>query len=139
MRNGQGRMFSHVTIGTNDVARAKEFYSDVLGLLGLPLSSTEGQLMLFYRDLAEGLVCIGPPFDGNPATVGNGMMVAFNAPDRPTVDRFHAAALAAGGTDEGEPKLRPHYHPDYYGAYVRDPDGNKLCCVCHLPPPDGSA
>ena len=73
------------------------------------------------------------PLNGEPATVGNGVTIAFEAPDRPAVDRFHAAALAHGGTDEGAPGLRPHYHPDYYGAYVRDPDGNKLCCVCHRP------
>ena len=65
--------------------------------------------------------------------MGNGVTVAFEAPDRASVDRFHAAGLAQGGTDEGAPGLRPHYHPDYYGAYLRDPDGNKLCCVCHRP------
>jgi catechol 2,3-dioxygenase-like lactoylglutathione lyase family enzyme len=58
-------------------------------------------------------------------------MVEFEAPTRAAVDAFHAAALAAGASDEGAPGLRPHYHPNYYGAYVRDPDGNKLCAVCH--------
>lgn len=73
------------------------------------------------------------PIDREPATVGNGITIAFEAPDRATVDRFHAEALAAGGTDAGPPGLRPQYHPDYYGAYARDPDGNKLCCACHRP------
>ena len=62
---------------------------------------------------------------------GNGVTVAFDAPSRAAVDAFHAAALAAGGSDEGPPGIREHYHPNYYGAYVRDPDGNKLCVVCH--------
>jgi catechol 2,3-dioxygenase-like lactoylglutathione lyase family enzyme len=71
------------------------------------------------------------PFDGNAATVGNGGHAAFNADSRAAVDKFHAAALAGGGTDEGRPGLRPHYNENYYGAYVRDPDGNKLQAVCH--------
>ena len=62
------------------------------------------------------------------------MTIGFEAADRATVDAVHAAALAAGGTDEGGPGLRPHYHADYYGAYVRDLDGHKLCVVCHRPP-----
>lgn len=72
------------------------------------------------------------PIDGRPARVGNGLTIAFEAPDRATVDRFHAAALANGCTDEGPPGLRP-YHAHGDGAYVRDPDGNRLCCVCHRP------
>ena len=59
------------------------------------------------------------------------MTVAFDAATRAAVDAFHQAALAAGGSDEGPPGLREHFHPDYYGAYVRDPDGNKICVVCH--------
>jgi len=74
------------------------------------------------------------PLDGAAAGAGNGVTVAFAAPTRAAVDAFHAAALAAGASDEGAPGLRPHYHPNYYGAYVRDPDGNKLCAVCHSPP-----
>ena len=74
---------------------------------------------------------VGPTFDGQPATNGNGTHIAFIAKDRPTVDAFYAAALANGGSDEGPPGPRPHYHPNYYGAYVRDPDGNKVQAVCH--------
>ena len=73
------------------------------------------------------------PHDKKDATPGNGAMVAFEAATRAAVDAFHAAALAGGGSDEGPPGLRTHYHPDYYGAYVRDPEGNKLCAVCHRP------
>lgn len=129
-------MFSHVTLGTNDAARAVAFYDPLLAMLGLKRQEA---------DLAEGYAgyaaapdvtpqfWITRPLDRQPATVGNGMTIAFEAPDRATVDRFHATALAHGGKDEGAPGLRPHYHPDYYGAYLRDPDGNKLCCVCHRP------
>jgi catechol 2,3-dioxygenase-like lactoylglutathione lyase family enzyme len=74
------------------------------------------------------------PIDGRPAAVGNGGTVAFEAPDRLAADTVHATALAAGGRDEGGPGLRPHYHADFYAAYVRDPDGHKICCVCHRPP-----
>jgi predicted lactoylglutathione lyase len=71
------------------------------------------------------------PINGQPASIGNGSTVAFEAPDRRTVDAFHRAGLEAGGTCEGPPGERPHYHPDYYGAYLRDLDGDKLCCACH--------
>lgn len=76
---------------------------------------------------------IGGPIHGRPATSGNGTHVALSAPDRAAVDAFHDAALSHGGTDEGAPGLRAHYHPHYYFAYVRYPDGNKLQAVCHLP------
>ena len=129
-------MFSHVTLGTNDAARAVAFYDPLLALLGL--KRQESDLDKGYASYAAApevtpQFWITAPLDRQPATVGNGMTIAFEAPDRATVDRFHAAALAHGGRDEGPPGLRPHYHPDYYGAYLRDPDGNKLCCVCHRP------
>ena len=73
------------------------------------------------------------PYDKGEASPGNGVTVAFNAESRAAVDAFHAAALAAGGTDAGAPGLRTHYHPNYYGVYVRDLDGNKICAVCHDP------
>lgn len=71
------------------------------------------------------------PFDGQPASVGNGTMVSFLAKSRAVVDAFHAAALAHGGTNEGLPGLRPQYGPQFYAGYVRDPDGNKLNAVCY--------
>ena len=77
------------------------------------------------------LFVVGPPFDGGTAEAGNGPMVALLAPDRQTVESVHAMALAAGATCKGEPGLRRHYHANYYGAYFRDLDGNKLCIVCH--------
>ena len=77
------------------------------------------------------LFLLSRPFDGGPATPGNGAMVALLAPDRASVDDIHRMALAAGGTDEGAPGRRPQYHPNYYGAYFRDRDGNKICVCCH--------
>ncbi|WP_198375060.1 VOC family protein [Neoroseomonas rubea] len=128
-------MYSHVNLGTNDTARAIAFYDPLLALLGL--ARQESDIAKGYAGYAAApdttpQFWITTPFDRKGATVGNGVTIGFEAPDRPTVDRFHAAALAHGGTDEGPPGLR-HYHEHYYGAYVRDPDGNKLCCVCHRP------
>ncbi|HEX4859541.1 MAG TPA: VOC family protein, partial [Usitatibacteraceae bacterium] len=79
------------------------------------------------------LFVIAKPFDGQPHERGNGQMVAFLASSRALVDQAHALALAHGGTSEGAPGLRPEYHEHYYGAYFRDPDGNKLCVACHAP------
>ena len=80
------------------------------------------------------LFLIGKPYNQEPHQHGNGQMVAFLAESRAIVDSAHAVALANGGTSEGPPGLRPEYHEHYYGAYFRDPDGNKLCVVCHSPP-----
>jgi catechol 2,3-dioxygenase-like lactoylglutathione lyase family enzyme len=131
-------MLGHVTIGTNHLERAKAFYDVVIATLGIGCIAHEPE---------HGLVgyAVGPetvpqvylirPIDGRPANPGNGQTFAFVAPDRSTVRAFHAAALAAGGSCEGPPGLRPHYHPDFYGAYLRDLDGHKIACVCHLPEP----
>jgi hypothetical protein len=75
----------------------------------------------------------GAPFDGEIAAPGNGQMTAFLAPSRAAVDRCNEAALSGGGACEGPPELRPEYHANYYGAYFCDPEGNKLCAVCHDP------
>ncbi len=126
-------MFSHVTIGSNDIARSGTFYDAVLGALGHTrfYASEHG---IGYGETEGDQVWILGPFDGKPATVGNGMMVAFVAPDRSSVDAAFAAAMANGGAEEGAPAVREHYHPNYYGAYFRDPEGNKLCTVCHASP-----
>lgn len=129
-------MFSHITLGTRDLARAKAFYDAILPLIGYPMQHDESEHGTYgYGSAAMGTPSfwILLPFNREPATVGNGVTVAFAVERRALVDQFHAAALAAGGTCEGLPGLRPHYHADYYGAYVRDLDGNKLCCTCHLP------
>lgn len=123
-------MFGHITVGTNDLDRAIRFYDSVLAALGHTRSMT-GDRFASYGDRAGARFFVMTPFDGAPATVGNGVHVAFAAASRAAVKAFHAAALAAGGRDEGAPGLRPRYHEQYYGAYVRDPDGNKLQAVCH--------
>jgi catechol 2,3-dioxygenase-like lactoylglutathione lyase family enzyme len=121
-------MFSHVTIGTTDLNRAMEFYDAALAPLGIhrvPGTKFTGWAS-WQRAGETGKLWVGKPYNGQSAHQGNGWMVALAAPSRVAVDKAHAAALAAGGTDEGAPGLRPQFAPDYYGAYVRDLDGNKI-------------
>lgn len=123
-------MYSHVTLGTNDYDRAVAFYDAVMEILGHEvLFKLDG--VAAYGEATGPKLFILPPFDGKPARPGNGVHAAFKVQSRAQVDAFYTAALAHGGTDEGPPGLRPHYHPNYYGAYVRDPDGNKIQAVCH--------
>ncbi|MEM9938149.1 MAG: VOC family protein [Pseudomonadota bacterium] len=125
-------MFAHITLGTNDWARAKPFYEAISSVLELPVFG-EGEEGIAYGERTGPKLFIGPAYNGLPATYGNGTHVAFLAKSRATVDAFYKAAMENGGSDEGPPGLRPHYHSNYYGAYVRDPDGNKLQAVCHSP------
>lgn len=122
-------MFSHVSMGANDMAAQVAFYGAVFAALGAARCFEGGGAVGWRAEPAGGAFYVGPPFDGAPATPGNGCMTAFRARDRATVDAAHAAALAHGGTCEGPPGLRPQYAPDYYGAYMRDPEGNKLHVV----------
>lgn len=127
-------MLSHVFIGVNDFDRAMAFYSPVLERLGLVLRFTEpARPWAGWQTpgVARPLFLVGRPFDGQPAVQGNGAMNALLAADRATVDAVHALALQHGGRCEGPPGLRPEYHANYYGAYFRDPEGNKLCVCCH--------
>ena len=131
-------MLSHVHIGVTDFERAFAFHAALMRELGHALRFRDDRRPWAgwqQPGSPRPLYLIGIPFDGMPATPGNGQMVALLAADRGTVDRAHAAALAHGGRCEGPPGLRPHYHADYYGAYFRDPDGNKLCVACHVPAP----
>lgn len=123
-------MFSHVTLGTNDWDSAKPFWVAIAATLDLP-KLLEHDNGVAYGEMTGQKIFIGPTFDGAPATNGNGTHIAFLAKSRAVVDAFYKAAIENGGSDEGAPGLRPHYHPNYYGAYVRDPDGNKLQAVCH--------
>jgi catechol 2,3-dioxygenase-like lactoylglutathione lyase family enzyme len=134
-------MYSHVTVGANDMARAKRFYDAVLPVLGLKHFFGNEQLgALGYspNPPRNPQFWVLKPIDGKPASVGNGITIAFDAAERAQVDAFHAAALAHGGSDEGKPGLRAHYHRNYYGAYVRDPEGHKLCVVCHRRPAEAA-
>ena len=126
-------MFSHVTIGSNNLERSGAFYDAMLKTLGHERFYT-GDQIIGYGEPTGDQTFITSPFDGEAASVGNGTHIAFLAQDRAAVDAFHAAAMAHGGTDEGAPGPRPHYHKNYYGAYVRDPDGNKLQATCHRNP-----
>ncbi len=127
-------MLSHAFIGITDFDRAFAFYAAVIAPLGHRLRFHDPAKPWAGWESVQGgrpIFVIGHPFDGNPASVGNGQMTALLAPHRAAVDEAHAAALANGGTCEGPPGLRPQYHANYYGAYFRDPDGNKLCVCCH--------
>ncbi len=129
-------MLSHTHLGVSDLSRAVTFYGAVMDALGYALKFHEpeaGWAGWMQPGVPRPLFLIGRPYDGGSPKPGNGTMVALLAPNRPAVNRAYATALAHGGTDEGAPGLRPHYHPNYYGAYVRDPDGNKIGLCCHKP------
>lgn len=129
-------MISHVCIGANDFDKAFAFYSTVMSALGHELKFCELERPWagwMAKDKPRPLFIVGKPYDGQAAQSGNGQMVALLTPDRASVDRVYAVALANGATSEGEPGLRPHYHADYYGAYFRDADGNKIGICCHEP------
>lgn len=123
-------LFSHVYLGTSDFSAAFAFWSPLLDALGhTPRFHDADAAWAGWQPVGADrpLFLIGRPHDRAPAIAGNGVMVAFLAAGRPSVDRVHAMALASGGVCEGPPGLRPHYHPHFYGAYFRDLDGNKLC------------
>lgn len=121
--------FLYLTLGTSDVARAARFYDAALAPLGMIRRATEPTEVGYgLPDDRRTRLWITLPFDGKPATVGNGSMPALVAPSQEAVKAFHAAALANGGSDDGIPGLRP-YGPTFFAAYVRDPDGNKLSAV----------
>ncbi|HVK98609.1 MAG TPA: VOC family protein [Dongiaceae bacterium] len=129
-------MFSHIFIGVNDFDRAYRFYSALTQHMGIELRFCESDNAWAGWHSAGGarpLLVIGKPFNGEPHQAGNGQMVALLASSREQVRELHAIALANGGTCEGAPGLRPHYHPHYYGAYFRDTEGNKLAVACHQP------
>jgi catechol 2,3-dioxygenase-like lactoylglutathione lyase family enzyme len=132
-------MFNYICLGTNDLERAARFYDATLAALGLSRcdvgdesgwESTVGWGTYSHGGAQELALWLYLPFDGRPATAGNGTMVALQAHSWRQVNEFHAAALGHGGSSEGAPGLRLHYNPDFYAAYVRDPDGNKLAAVC---------
>ena len=125
-------MIHYVTLGTNDLVRARAFYAPVLATLGvvvMDVGDTETSYGL--PGAAQPGLYVTQPYDGQSATHGNGTMLALTAATPEQVQNFHAAALAHGGMDEGAPGLR--YSPTFYSCYIRDPDGNKLSAVCDRP------
>jgi len=120
-------MIDHLGVAVSDLGRSRAFYEQALAPLGY------APLMVFDEAIGFG-VAPKPDFwlsAGEPGMPS--LHVAFGARTRGDVDAFHAAALAAGGRDNGAPGLRTHYHPDYYGAFVLDPDGHNIEAVCHAP------
>lgn len=127
-------MLSHVMVGVKDVAQACRFYGPILETLGLKPRFADSHWAGWQPSTDDRpLFIVTKPFNGEEPIAGNGQMIALMAGTRAIVDRCHALALGLGGTDAGKPGVRAHYHPDYYGAYFRDPDGNKLCVCCHGP------
>ena len=125
-------MFDHLSLGVDDLDRAAAFYDAALAPLGYVRLSQNARSVCygpqgFTGEAPFAIIAFGP--DAKPASPG--FHLAFAAPDRDAVDRFHAAALSAGGTDEGAPGVREHYDPGYYAVFVRDPDGHRLEAVIH--------
>jgi lactoylglutathione lyase len=133
------QMLSHVYVGINNFEPALTFYSALMEVLGARqrfVDITRPWAAWQPAGAPRPLFVIGAPYDGQPAECGNGQMIALMAASREVVDRAYAVARAHGGVCEGAPGLRPQYHANYYGAYFRDPEGNKLGIVCHDALPD---
>ena len=116
-------MLGYVTLGTNDLARAAKFYDALTAELGVSRMMENEQFIAWGAPGGGAGIGLTRPFDGKPATVGNGVMVALKARDKAQVDRIYQLAMSMGAADEGAPGER---FPRFYAAYFRDPDGNKL-------------
>ena len=121
-------MLAYVTLGTNNKAKALAFYDAVLGEMGAKRFFANDRLQFYGVGPGQPMIGIGDPYDAAAASCGNGVMPALAAKDKETVDRVYKKALELGAVDEGAPGNRM---PTFYGAYFRDPDGNKIC-VCKL-------
>jgi len=127
-------MLDHVGFAVSDLERARKFYQQTLSPLGIMLiyditvEQTDGEAYLGFGEDQRPYFWVG-----TGRRFGGNIHVAFLAETRDLVDKFHAAGLKAGGKDNGAPGLRPHYHKNYYGAFVLDPDGNNIEAVCHGP------
>jgi catechol 2,3-dioxygenase-like lactoylglutathione lyase family enzyme len=124
-------MFSHVMIGTNDLDRAKAFYDTLLGTLDVRPARVDGHRIFYITK--TGVFSVSLPIDGKPATVANGATIGFAGKSPEQVEAWHAAGLAAGGTTcENPPGIREGSAGKLYLAYLRDPDGNKLCAMYRM-------
>ncbi len=117
-------ILSHVSIGTNNFEQAVAFYDTVLPTLGCKRLMEHPRAIAYGKQYPE--FWVQTPFDGQPATIGNGTHIGFIAPTKAAVNAFYEAALAMGGVDEGAPGSRPEYSDPYYGCFVRDLDGHKV-------------
>ncbi|MBN8819597.1 MAG: VOC family protein [Sphingomonas sp.] len=124
-------MFTHIMVGAKDIAQSTKFYDAVLGALGAGAGHNIGDRAFYSHN--GGTFGFVTPIDGQPATHANGGTIGFAAADKAQVDAFHAAGLANGGSCAGEPGKRPQAPGNAYGAYLRDPTGNKICAFCQLP------
>ncbi len=135
-------MMSYVTVGADNMELAERFYSAFLPALGYSVEEYHGDLS-YIPPTPPGQKQFSPdfyvkaPFDGSPASSGNGSMVAFEINSQIQVRELHAAALAAGGADEGKPGFRPSYGAHFYVGYLRDPHGNKIALFCNNPDEPG--
>jgi catechol 2,3-dioxygenase-like lactoylglutathione lyase family enzyme len=122
-------MYSHIMVGTDDMDRSKKFYDAVLGALGYKPGVIDPKGRCFYFD-ESGIFSMSVPINGEPASIGNGSTVGFAVADEATGDAWHAAGLANGGTTcEEDPGIREGAGGKIYLAYLRDPDGNKICAL----------
>ena len=121
-------MLAYITLGTNDKDKARAFYDAMFAEMGARRLFSNDRLDFYGKERGTPMFAIGTPWDGAPASTGNGVMPAIACDDKEMVDRVYKKALELGAKDEGEPGNRM---PTFYGAYFRDPDGNKLC-VCKL-------
>lgn len=131
-------MIAYVTVGVDDMALAERFYSAFLPTLGYGLERYHGDLSYALpvepgQSPTQPEFYVKSPFDGASASAGNGSMVAFEAQSQQQVRDLHAAALAAGGSDEGQPGFRADYGPNFYVGYLRDPQGNKIALFSSNP------
>lgn len=121
-------MFSHIMIGADNLDRAKTFYDAVLGTLGVPPARVDGHRIFYITP--TGVFSVSQPIDGKPATAGNGGTIGFACKDSAQADAWHAAGIAHGGTTiEDPPGVREGPTGKMYLAYLRDPDGNKICAL----------
>lgn len=126
-------MIGYTMVGTTDLARAIRFYDPMFAEMGMKQCYKDEQVAFWgdKTDVNAPRFATGYPYDGGKAVVGNGTMTAFLITGSELIDRLHSIAVENGGVDEGAPGLRPHYGEGFYGAYVRDPDGNKIAFVCY--------
>lgn len=126
-------MIGYTMVGTSDLERSLKFYDPIFEAMGRDQCWRDGRCASWGRrdDESYPRFFTGYPFDGGQAGVGNGAMTAFLIGDPRVIDRLYELALSNGGSDEGPPGPRPQYGEGFYGAYVRDPDGNKLAFVCY--------